>query len=150
MKLELKHLASYLPYGLKFRAKAEVWEMTCLYTLDEYKVWAHNYWDKDKLLYYPALNRKSDFQSKGYRLSQIKPILRPLSDLTKEIEHNGEKFVPMDILCNEFSQYDCFEFDNVNILNNPYNQIQNLLEWHFDIYGLLENGLAIDVNTLGK
>lgn len=77
-------------------------------------------------------------------------VLLPLSDLTKEIEHNGEKFVPMDILYNEFSQYDCFEFDNINVLNNPYNQIQNLLEWHFDVYGLIEQGLAIDINTLNK
>ncbi len=28
-----------------------------------------------------------------------KPILRPLSDLTREIEHNGKKFVPIVELC---------------------------------------------------
>ena len=28
-------------------------------------------------------------------IEQIKPIVRPLSDLTKEIEHKGEKFVPI-------------------------------------------------------
>lgn len=31
-----------------------------------------------------------------------KPILHPLSDLTKEIEHDGEKFVPMDSIKKEF------------------------------------------------
>lgn len=30
-----------------------------------------------------------------------KPILRPLSDLTKEIEHNGERFVPIVALLKE-------------------------------------------------
>jgi len=171
MKLELKHLASYLPYGLKFRAKAEVWEMTCLYTLDEYKVWAHNYWDKDKLLYYPALNRKSDFQGKGYRLSQIKPILRPLSDLTKEIEHNGKKFVPFDRLSKFVGAVEpCDQIkktfwitrsgnnDDGSILSfgalckhiDQFELFQKVLEWHFDIYGLIEQGLAIDINTLEK
>lgn len=28
-------------------------------------------------------------------IEDVFPILRPLSDLTKEIEHNGEKFVPI-------------------------------------------------------
>ena len=31
----------------------------------------------------------------------IQPILLPLSDLTKEIEVNGEKFLPIDILSGE-------------------------------------------------
>ena len=31
-----------------------------------------------------------------YRFDIIKPILHPLSDLTKEIEHKGEKFYPID------------------------------------------------------
>lgn len=30
-----------------------------------------------------------------FEISDVKPILHPLSDLTKEIEHNGEKFVPI-------------------------------------------------------
>ncbi|MDR0970525.1 MAG: hypothetical protein LBM67_08335 [Lentimicrobiaceae bacterium] len=29
------------------------------------------------------------------KTAQIKPILRPLSDLYKEISHNGEKFIPI-------------------------------------------------------
>jgi hypothetical protein len=28
--------------------------------------------------------------------------------------------------------------------------VEKLLEWHFDIYGLIEAGLAIDINTLEK
>ena len=29
-----------------------------------------------------------------------------------------------------------------------YGIIERLLEWHFDIFGLIEKGLAIDINTL--
>lgn len=36
-----------------------------------------------------------DLLSKNPELDRIKPYLRPLSDLTKEIEHNGEKFIPL-------------------------------------------------------
>ena len=29
-----------------------------------------------------------------------------------------------------------------------YQEMCKLLEWHFDIFGLIEKGLAIDINTL--
>jgi hypothetical protein len=28
--------------------------------------------------------------------------------------------------------------------------MQKLLEWHFDIFGLIKEGLAIDINTIGE
>lgn len=67
MKLELKHLAAYLPYELKMYYETLLgvkrhWILRCG-TISEAIVY------------------------------QNKPILRPLSDLTKEIEVNGEKFV---------------------------------------------------------
>jgi hypothetical protein len=30
----------------------------------------------------------------------------------------------------------------------PYSVFKNLFEWHFDVFGLIEQGLAIDINTL--
>ena len=29
-----------------------------------------------------------------------------------------------------------------------YETIEKLFEWHFDVFGLIEKGLAIDINTL--
>lgn len=89
-------------------------------------------------------------------LKDYKPILHPLTDLTKEIEHNGEKFVPnYKIIGNSY--FDCnwiisavakgthgIEF----IYDLPYFVVKKLIEWHFDIAGLIEKGEAIDVNTL--
>ena len=84
----------------------------------------------------------------------IKPILRPLSDLTKEIEHNGEKFVPIVYLCNsELYGYSDLRY---MINSNNFNSIESLsfksfnkiMEWHFDVFGLIEKGLAIDINTM--
>ena len=83
--------------------------------------------------------------------TDFKPILRPLSDLTKEIEVNGEKFLPLDelaiieeVVCLQYST----EFFETSIKYLPNWIIEKLLEWHFDIYELIEKGLAIDINTI--
>jgi hypothetical protein len=34
------------------------------------------------------------------------------------------------------------------VMKNNYEDILKLLEWKFDIFGLIENDLAIDINTL--
>ncbi len=32
--------------------------------------------------------------------------------------------------------------------NCPYEVMEKLLSWHFDVFSLIEKGLAIDINTL--
>ena len=80
-----------------------------------------------------------------------KPILRPLSDLTKEIEVDGEKFVPAIEL--NWSNITTDILSKSINLTNKFNNLfafdyKKLLEWHFDVFGLIEKGLAIDINTL--
>ena len=141
MKLELKHLAGYLPYGLKIQYKSMYTETLKYRELEIYNV---------------------NFSL----LKQDKPILHKLSDLTKEIEVNGEKFVPNDLLNSRFRQSskDLFPYKSLwynlelDIQTENYSQsmdlfdgfliVTQLLEWHFDIYGLIDAGLAIDINTL--
>ena len=106
------------------------------------------------------------------------PILRPLSDLTNEIEHNGEKFIPIYRLAELFLYNDIhnhslrkFEVrdnyilvtfgsqDGVNstitsvqiktaLFRMEYWQLEKLFEWNFDVFGLIPENLAIDINTL--
>lgn len=94
-------------------------------------------------------------------LQYIKPILRPLSDFTKEIEVNGQKFVPIDKLSELHSDYvvkqdGCWFFiedkcdTNYIELSTSGIWVQKLFEWHFDLHNLIKNGLAIDINTLNK
>lgn len=71
--LTIKELAPYLPYGV--------------HLMNEYGKW-HN----------TTLHEKISI----YRMLEMKLLLRPLSDLTKPITHNGETFVPMEKLCNDF------------------------------------------------
>ncbi len=101
---------------------------------------------------------------------KCKPILRPLSDLTKEIEFEGEKIIPYKELKKDFLMEGLLEFkttvygwtgftDNKNnhipiymdgkiMPECGFGTIQKLFEWHFDVFGLIERGNAIDINTL--
>jgi hypothetical protein len=110
----------------------------------------------------------------------FKPILRPLSDLTKEIEVNGERFVPIIKIVDPDNDHNDWIKMKVEIYNpfpkmdmhhkyyrvihnelgdiisiNPKNitalsffMVDKLLEWHFDIFNLIPNNLALDINTL--
>lgn len=162
--LTIKHLAGYLPYGLKM---LQITKGTFENSLNVEKV------------YNVTLNNIEDMLQKRYRQISCKPILRPLSDLTKEIEHNGEKFVPIIELLklehpNYFDEYKGSRYSDIDFeqnenfakcyftfqatkdivlytkmpLNSPYWIIEKLYEWHFDIHGLIEKGLAIDINTV--
>ena len=156
MKLELKHLSAYLPYGLKCKFESEDFNHLIVGIEDTID----------------GVSLISPFNDYGTTdISSVKPILRPLSDLTKEIEHNGEKFIPIDWLfenVNEklrfsddrfmdyddgkskdilhYSIYDVFSdsitIDEILILTNK------IFEWHFDVFGLIEQNLAIDINTI--
>ena len=133
MKLELKHLAGYLPYELKIECK------------DNSELGESSYISEMTGLHESGVD---DNYGNNWTFG-IKPILRPLSDLTKEIEVNGEKFVPHTKLGGRpnLKDYDIVYLSK-NIDNMSFGLIQKLLEWHFDIYGLIENGLAININTL--
>lgn len=215
MKLELKHLAPYLPYGLKMISTCDLHE--------DYEDIADDYSEllnKGNVFELYLITTESidfydgdcdDFavKSERIRLSNagcFKPILRPISDLTKEIEVNGEKFVPIIALyrlSNEYNYNNELDYEFIdswgakgNILKvfsnrekdeyiefiycggsfrkdaryskgsyhfgmylphaircdrriyNQHKLHQKLLEWHFDVFGLIEQGLAIDINTI--
>ncbi len=85
----------------------------------------------------------------------IKPILRPLSDLTKEIEHNGEKFVPEMRILRLTDNHLVMSFLDMHktdpsyaVARSDYVLISSMFEWHFDLFDLIENNQAIDINTL--
>lgn len=135
--LELKHLAPYLPYSLEFNCDFNgIQLMTGLFVTEE---------DREPLV-----------EFKGYCAcindTTHKPILRPLSDLTKEIEIDGEKITPYDKLnykptIKHVSDYP-FSYNDLQFISHY--SFQLLIEWHFDIFGLIEKGFAIDINTLNK
>jgi len=72
-QLTIKHLAAYLPCNVNYIINGES-EIIELKSIDSGLKMVNFGWGNAKLL------------------SEIKLILRPLSDLTKEIEVNGEKY----------------------------------------------------------
>ena len=136
-KLTLEHLAPYFPYGLKGIVTD-----------------SSNNGSIETIIGLQGTEIITDFDC--IEMDIFKPILRPLSDLTKEIEHNGEKFVPIEWFEEKYYTLDLhkqclrlLEEDGENWINqSDYMLVTQLLEWHFDLFGLLEAGLAIDINTL--
>lgn len=135
MKLKLEHLAPYLPYRLKCKTEHG---FTTMESLNDFCI---NIDHEDSYSYEDHPDQKLEF----------KPILCPLSDLTKEIEHNGRTFVPYETkvlvdFMTEVEGMDCLCECDHDISINPdvsYYVITALIEWHFDVFGLIDAGLAI-------
>jgi hypothetical protein len=74
-----------------------------------------------------------------FGLDQMKLYRRPLSDLTKEIEHDGEKFVPIEKLDWDTNRYRRRKSGEYPIIfNETFSTCQELLEWHFNIFNIPE------------
>lgn len=153
--ITLQEIAPYLPYGVK-----------CLTPI------CHGKGNYGPLLLSGLIKNYSRFYVGedfcNCEFDQIKLILRPLSDLTIEIEHSGKEFVPIVEICNmiglhiEPSQLEVKgTFIKVHLLNEPYvlidtsnfnlkiEQFQKLFEWHFWLGDQNRFGQdIIDINTL--
>jgi len=127
MKLELKHLAPYLPYGLKVQTSLnEVYILEGLNRENAYLV---------------GLTYAADIFS-------IKPILRPMSDYEK-IENDFDLSTDFDstyVASNE--DLACINTGNATYLSDMLQVTAFLFANHFDVFGLIPAGLAIDINTL--
>lgn len=128
MKLELKHLSPYLPYELKL-----VWNRG----INDIEMFQDNISHVIRLA-----NDDED------REDRWKPILRPLSDI---LNKNEEFLFIYDKLTSFKSVSELLDFKNTLDLSTiTYNEVILLLKHHFDIFGLIKAGLAIDINTYKK
>lgn len=137
MKIELKHIIPYLPYGLNVMFDNKLTGilsgirpnlLTELIVMEEL--------DNNTPIY------------KNWCLGDTKPILKPLSDLrdNKDFIRKFGGDNPNNLrMCN---------LDIDDLINNGlefetyYGYYEWLIENHFDVFGLIENNLAIDINTL--
>jgi hypothetical protein len=152
-KLEIKHLAPYLTYKLKCR-----WNKSKPYELIGLRK-ANRYVSNELWIF------KDEFHYNTAYLYECIPMLYQISDLTKEIEVNGEKFVHIEKMTKIFGgrplifDGNCFytkiqksvvrkKEDVVPLHFSQLDAFNKLFEWHFDVFGLIEKGLAVDINTL--
>jgi hypothetical protein len=170
-ELKLEDLVGYLPYGLK--------------VLVDISGFPKSHWLRQisTTAIEPLIGcKKGKFYIGGDKIDidsyyDFKPLLRPLSDITKEIEHNGKTIYLLVLLaerngikldsfsCISNGQYITFEYTSqatrfvrtqnkiliyLDCSQNPQYVNDFLLKWHFDIYGLIEAGLAVNLNDIKK
>lgn len=127
-KLELKHVIPYVDkalYGLFFGEKDIVTEIDVEH------------------------NIISSLNHGNVLIKDFKPGLRPLSDLTKEIEHNGKKFIPIkriEELTGINDEYFGWETEAITKWLT-YDAMVLLFEWYFNVFDLPKN-LWVDINSL--
>jgi hypothetical protein len=154
-KLEIKHIAPFLPYGLNCYAMGEMVDGT------EY--------DDEPI---PKLFELNGILKTGISIRYKKelelidiidfiPILHPLSDLTKD-----KKFIQLineELICGAWK----FEQDDwttsIKTSNNKSELLvvqgeiaaecdfifyQFMIEHHYDVFGLIDQGLAGDINKI--
>ena len=132
---ELKHWQSYLDTELK--CSVPMYSEKTILTLKGIEIVENGY-----VLLFDEFGE--------YPPEHVYPYLYPLDWLTKEIEHNGEKFVPKDKF-NVPLDLDSITWairENELFATSRYAFVQQLIEWHFDVFGLIDKGLAIDKSTI--
>ena len=145
MKIELKHIAAYLPYDFQVYVDRLQKSLTII-TLN-----------KSKNLVQVIYDDRSEGQTVlGLKLEHVKPILRPLSDLLEKLDF---------FEIGDDSNYSIeFDHGNIKLIENlesiadnksyfdiqflPYAVVQQLIEWHLDIFGLIPAGLAISIHDV--
>lgn len=128
-KLELKYVAPYFEHNVKVMFLNKIYEIHALH--------------RSGIALFEDYDEPPVFTT----YDSVKLILHNLSDLTKEIEHNGEKFIPADELTaheqtilenNDF-------FEEIPVWGIPYQTVQKFIELHFDCFELIDAGLAISI-----
>lgn len=137
-ELELKYLSAY-PVGLKLLQDTSNWHEP----LPE-KTRIVEYCGYQNLTYVSVYYNILDVKGGGSDyLDQFKLILKPLSDLRKTGVIDELKG-----LLRESEGYIMWSDIDKTPLDYPYWAVEILLKNHFDVFGLIEKGEAIDINTL--
>lgn len=154
IKLEFKDVAGYMPYGILGKSRGGSVQPITLGI------------------------RQSNSTISIILDEELKPILRPISDMNKTIIHNGKQIVPIVELAiiaygnpklnyerkrklvrilssNRTFKYIGGQFITLNedgkqrvSQHNSYKLFDYLHELKIDYRGLIDEGLAVDVNTL--
>lgn len=140
-KIELEHLELYFSTGLR----CKILDYQCDYVGDEYGMITGYYWYAGEVHY-----AFKDRSVAGKTSKNFKPIMRQLSDIkTDEIFWNE--------FYNEFgggySNIKAFKNSwGIEILLDPmnlgYKHLKHLLKRHYDIFGLIDAGLAVDIKSI--
>ena len=140
-QLLLKDLCTRLPYGVK----------CCIYNFgeDTIRIKEDILWSVqgDNVLTLKSYIEKGE----AYMYHQIKPYLFPLSSMTDEMWDKEFMGCGITEFTRDSFKYGCetLAFNNCNPnLSSTVRFINQLIKNHFDIYGLIPKGLAVDATGL--
>lgn len=136
MELEVKHLAPYLPYGLSlvYQTTNQIGKVI-KENIGIMKSISHN---EDET--HPTKVSTSQMYN-GEHIWMFKPILRPMKNLQYYIEFLNIYFV-------DFDKNEGTLIKRINENYTRLNELEFLFKNHFDVFGLIDVGLAVDVNSL--
>lgn len=173
-KLKFEHLTGYLPYGLKVEysgitnlKELSDWkkkEPKDFYTKKgaEYMDWANSkpneiYGSRISEIKQIEVYKKYILISVGKKygyykkvgISQIKPILNPLSSLQdSDLMKKWSKEHSVELRYNKRLLLDVKTANCIDFIGYPLQFIADLYKEHYDIHNLIPLGLAIDIKTL--
>lgn len=136
-KLTIEHLAPYLPYKLG----VEILNYRSDYVGLQYSSLTGYYLIEED----PHFTYIGGSTGKSFR--ELKPILRPLSDF---LDINSDAM--NDLNCDIQSQINIMDlaYKIIGLSSLSYTDAQLCFRSHVDVFGLIEKGLAIDINILTK
>lgn len=125
MKLELKHLAAYFPYGLICDVDGEKARLDAIY-------------EDGSCCFFELVESERGFSS-------IKPILKTIQDADTYLRTEFLKSQRNEKCDIEATDLFCFEkigsnklLSELDVLMLPYDSVQWLLKNHYDVFGLVE------------
>jgi hypothetical protein len=181
MEIEYRHLAPYIIHGVTVQyigiingAEIKAYDKIKPEYFDDHeaiKQYYDNYPKQIEGIKYGKLKQvtvnknyvewkvgKYNGHLKGIACNNIRMVLRPMDDLTKEIIIGKKKFVPLTELLREsnfdvdnmswedqLSYLNVFTFDAGSL---SLRDAELLCSWHFDIFGLIDHGLAVNMHTV--
>ena len=127
MNLQKKHLAAYYPYKVQCTAGGFVGVLDTINSrTTKIRVSCSDYWESSH---------------------KYKMILRPMKDIyTFEFKpkYGQNKVTFSDIMPIEYlATLECGQWIEI-----PFEWIEKLFKYHFDLFGLIKAGLAVDKNSL--
>lgn len=146
--LELRHLAPYLPYGLKV---LEVTDTIPIILVGIGK-------DRTGQIFCEVEDIRCP-ENIYINIKDITPILRPMSDYNKvflEKRLGNTLFDLLVIRATDFATHKSaiegffkgFLERKYMMVELPYHLLLLLFKHHFDVFGLIDKGLAVDMNTI--
>lgn len=135
MKLELKHIIPYLLHEIMVKDEE---------IAQDYGLAGVNIPDDEILIY------KETGDIEPYSIELIKPILQSLSGFNDNELVYVKEYIGHGKWCEAYDQYFDIWFDNAPnvhklVLQAPYEIFQYFLSEHYDVFGLIDNGLAIEI-----